>query len=162
VKGQGLAAWNVHANKEIILSYTMANRGACHMNGGNVEGQNTNTMHDAMGICRFVTRGFGGNEQIVKFMNAILGTEYTVADYLKIGERIYNLERNFNCREGFTAADDVLPERFYTEPLTVGEHAGAIVTREEAQKTIRDYYVARGWDASSGVPTKTKLEELSL
>ncbi len=162
VKGQELAAWNVHVDKGFVLSYTMANRGACHMNGGKIEEQNANAMHDATGLCRFAVRGFGGNEQIVKFLSAIIGENYTVEDYLNIGERIFNLERMFNCKEGFIAEDDILPERFFTEPLTVGEHKGAVLTKEEVEKMKNDYYLGRSWDAKTGKPGKEKLKELLI
>ena len=79
----------------------------------------------------------------------------------KAGERIVNLERAFNAREGINRADDTLPERFRSEPLrTHGAPGdGQMVTRLD--KFLDDYYDFRGW-TRYGIPSREKLQELGL
>jgi len=162
VKGHELAAWNVHANPGTGIGYITSNRGACHMNGSNAVSQNTNVMHDALGICRFASGGFGGNSGLIKFLSAITGTQYTEEDYLKIGERIFNIEKMFNYREGFRREDDQLPDRFFEEPLTIGDKKGAVLEKDEFNKMLNDYYESRGWDPKTSKPENSKLENLGL
>ena len=88
--------------------------------------------------------------------------DWTEEEFQKAGERIYNLERAFNAREGFTREDDILPDRFFDEPLTVGPHKGAVLNREEFQKTLTAYYKERGWDEKTGRPSAAKLKSLGL
>jgi len=76
-----------------------------------------------------------------------------------VGERIYNLERMFNVREGFGKKDDAFPKRFSQEPLPAGPSRGQIF--EEGQ-LLADYYQARGWDPDTGIPSSKKLAELGL
>ncbi len=95
-------------------------------------------------------------------MEAVTGLDLTPQEVLRVGERINNLARAFNVREGFTRADDTLPERLLTEPLKAGGSKGHLVSREELDKMLDEYYSLRGWDVSSGVPTRAKLAELGL
>ncbi len=84
------------------------------------------------------------------------------SDYLnKVGERIFNLERAFNIRQGLGRKDDTLPDRMLTEPLHTREAPGEgqIVRRQE--QFLDRYYELRGW-TKEGVPTSQKLEELGL
>jgi len=82
-----------------------------------------------------------------------------VAYLWKVGERIYNLERMFNAREGFGRQDDVFPSRFLSETLPAGPSAGQIF---EMDQLLDDYYAARGWDLNTGNPTPEKLSALGL
>jgi len=96
-----------------------------------------------------------------RLMAAATGVnDFTDVDYLwLVGERIYNLERMFNAREGFDRKDDVFPKRFTEETLPTGRSAGYIF---EADQLLSDYYQARGWDVNTGNPTKAKLDKLGL
>jgi len=76
-----------------------------------------------------------------------------------VGERIFNLERMFNVREGFGKKDDVFPTRLTNDPLPAGPSAGQVF---EAETLLSDYYKARGWNLETGVPTVGKLKELGL
>jgi aldehyde:ferredoxin oxidoreductase len=81
-------------------------------------------------------------------------------DYLwKVGERIFNLERMFNVREGFSSKDDSFPARLTSEPVPDGPGKGQVF---EADVLLKDYYKARGWNARTGVPTAARLKELGL
>lgn len=75
------------------------------------------------------------------------------------GERMWNIERCFNVREGFGRSDDYLPERFLTEPLERGPVKGQVV---EMDRLLDDYYYMRGWDKATGYPKREKLESLGL
>jgi len=77
---------------------------------------------------------------------------------MKIGERIWNLERIFNLKAGFSAKDDSLPKRLLEEPLTVGGSRNRVV---KLQEMLPEYYKIRGWD-ENGVPTKEKIAQLEL
>ena len=96
-----------------------------------------------------------------RLMATATGVEdFAEVDYLwRVGERIYNLERMFNAREGFDRKDDVFPTRFTSEPMLTGRSAGQVF---EAELLLRDYYQARGWDVNTGNPTAAKLDELGL
>jgi len=86
--------------------------------------------------------------------------EFGDENYLKlVGERIWNMERAFNCREGFTRADDRLPERFLRESHTEGPLAGQV---SELEPMLDEYYDVRGWDRATGRPTRATLERLGL
>ena len=163
VKGHELAAWNVHVDLGIGISYTTSNRGACHLNGNDVKEQNGNALKDSLAICFFAT-GWGGydDKQLIEFVNAITGSQWTKEDFVKTGERIFNLEKMLNYREGFDIEDDVLPERFYKEPLTVGDKKGAVVDRKEFAKKLHDYYIERGWDEKTSKPKAETLKKLNL
>ena len=94
-------------------------------------------------------------------MEAVTGLAFTAEDIQKVGERMNNLARAFNVREGFTRADDTLPERLMTEPLKAGAAKGHFVSKEDLKLMLDEYYTARGWD-NAGVPSKEKLTELGL
>ena len=82
-------------------------------------------------------------------------------ELMKVGERAFNLARIFNLREGFTAKDDWLPDRFF-HPATSGPLADTPVDPDALKEGIRMYYGIRGWDEDTGVPTKGKLRELDI
>ena len=160
-KGQEYAAHNVQANPPRGLCYITCSRGACHLNGSNVSSQNSKAMTDSTTHCSFGGRTFG-ETGLTDFLQAITGNPWNAESYAQAGERIYNLEKCFNYREGFTRDDDVLPERFYTEPLTVGPQKGAVVNREEFRKLMDDYYAERDWDQKTSRPSQKKLVSLGL
>jgi aldehyde:ferredoxin oxidoreductase len=77
----------------------------------------------------------------------------------EIGERIVNLKRAFNAREGITRRDDRLPDRFTKEPMPEGPAKGHVVNLDVM---LDEYYQARGWDVKTGLPTRDTLERLGL
>ena len=101
-------------------------------------------------------------ENTAALMEGVTGLTYTTDEVLQVGERINNLARAFNVREGFTRADDTLPERLLTEPLKGGASKGHFISRDELNMMLDEYYDARGWDIESGSPTKEKLTELGI
>ncbi|HSW38421.1 MAG TPA: aldehyde ferredoxin oxidoreductase family protein [Acidobacteriota bacterium] len=95
-------------------------------------------------------------------MEAITGMPYTAEEIEAVGERLNNIAKAFNVREGFTRADDRLPERLMTEPLKSGASRGQLISREDLDSMLDEYYAERGWDVKTGVPTRKKLTELGL
>ncbi len=101
-------------------------------------------------------------ENTASLMEAVTGLSYTPEDVEKVGERINNLARAFNVREGFTRADDTFPERLMTEPLKAGASKGHLISKEDLNTMLDEYYTVRGWDIKTGIPKKEKLIELGL
>jgi aldehyde:ferredoxin oxidoreductase len=95
-------------------------------------------------------------------MEAITGMPYTAEDVEKVGERLNNVAKAFNVLAGFTRADDNLPERLMTEPLTAGASKGQMISRKDLDTMLDEYYAERGWDVKTGIPTRAKLTELGL
>jgi aldehyde:ferredoxin oxidoreductase len=115
---------------------------------------------DSLEICKFVVRTvLMPPEWMTKFFNAVTGLNFTEKQIMTVGERIINVERAFNVRQGLTRRDDTLSERFLREPIPSGPAKGEVVKLEPM---LNEYYKARGWNVKTGVPTKKKLEELGL
>ena len=129
-----------------------------------VKTQNFTALDDSLTQCRFASeRGYGGtiNDNYVKMINSVTGWGLSLADVEKVGERIYNLERAFNCREGIRRQDDTIPARTLNQPIPAGPSKGMYTPRAEFEAMLNEYYQLRGWDAK-GVPTIAKLKELGL
>ncbi|MCK5823691.1 MAG: hypothetical protein KAG95_06785, partial [Bacteroidales bacterium] len=86
------------------------------------------------------------------------GFNYTEEELMKVGERIWNLERMFNLKAGITAVDDTLPKRLLNDPVTSGPNKGHV---HRLPELLPKYYKLRGWD-EKGVPTDEKIKELGL
>lgn len=100
---------------------------------------------------------FGFSPEVIeRLMHEAVGFNYTYEDIIKVGERINNLERLFNLREGYARKDDNLPDRFLELPA--GHSKGQTF---DINRTLDSYYKLRGWDEQS-IPTKQKLKELSI
>jgi aldehyde:ferredoxin oxidoreductase len=95
-------------------------------------------------------------------MSSLTGFALDGNDILKICERVFNLQRMFNVREGFKRADDKLPERVLSIPEfgTYADKPDCVTHDFDAM--LDEYYIARGWDVKTGIPTKEKLAELGL
>ncbi len=162
VKGHELAAWNVPAYEDTGISYVTANRGACHLNGGDIGEQNDITLMDSLGACAFASKWYKEELHYRHFLTAITGMEWSEKEFNKAGERIFNLEKMMNFSEGFDKNDDILPERFYKNKFSHGPKEGAVVDRKEFADLLETYYKGRGWDVETSRPTDKKLEELGL
>ncbi|NLO25945.1 MAG: aldehyde ferredoxin oxidoreductase family protein [Clostridiales bacterium] len=181
VKKQEMPAYDGRGVQGMGLEYATSNRGGCHVRGYLTspeilgipekldplvtEGkagwlktfQDLTAVVDSAGICLFTTFAIGLPE-ISSMLRTATGINATDEEILKAGERIWNLERMFNIKAGFTAADDTLPPRLLKEPLQSGPAKGKVV---ELEKMLPEYYEVRGWGVD-GVPTAEKLEELSI
>jgi len=116
---------------------------------------------DSSGMCNFnIISSDYPEENVLAMIEAATGITCfgSYEGMMKTGERIFNLERLFNLRAGFTAKDDTLPPRMLKEPMPEGPAKGHVV---ELDKMLPEYYKLRGWD-ENGVPTPEKLEELGL
>ncbi|MDF1540847.1 MAG: aldehyde ferredoxin oxidoreductase C-terminal domain-containing protein, partial [Candidatus Thorarchaeota archaeon] len=112
---------------------------------------------DAIGGCKFMGMVLTADDW-AGLMSSLMGIEMSADEFRKTGERIYNLQRAYILREGFTRADDTLPPRLLEEPLPEGPAEGQVVNLDIL---LDAYYKYRGWD-EQGRPTKEKLKELEL
>ena len=129
-----------------------------------VHNQHFTAVGDSLTQCRFVSeRGFGGmlNEHYPRMINAVTGWDLSLEDVEGIGERIWNLERAFNVREGIGREQDILPYRVMHEPVPEGMHKGMHCPPDELNGMLDDYYALRGW-TPDGVPTPERLQTLEL
>ena len=116
------------------------------------------TVFDAVGACKFMGMALMA-EDVVDIIATATGWEFDVDDFRKGGERIYNLARAFNVREGCRRENDTLPRRLLEEPLPSGPAEGLVV---DLEPLLDAYYKFRGWDPDTGIPTIEKLKELGL
>jgi aldehyde:ferredoxin oxidoreductase len=118
---------------------------------------------NTLGICMFTAKPFGPHtlNSIVDYVKAVTGWETSLFDLLKTSERYSAMARIFNQREGFTAKDDILPDRFF-QPMEGGTLKGKNIDRKEYLKSVETYYEMMGWDPETGIPGKAKLAELDL
>ncbi len=181
VKKQEMPAYDGRAIQGMGLSYATSNRGGCHVRGYvtstevlgipmktdplSTEGkapllklfQDLTALVDSSDICLFTTFGIGLPE-ISGILRGTIGIEETNEELLKVGERIWNLEKLFNLEAGLTRQDDMLPPRLLNEPVTSGPSKGKVT---ELEVMLNEYYKVRGWDME-GIPSEEKLQELSL
>ncbi len=122
------------------------------------------SMLDSLDLCQFV---FGpawtlfGPLETVQMVKAVTGWDITLDELMKVGERRLNMMRVFNEREGFSSADDVLPEKFFVPLAGTGPTAGVAVDRKDFDSALSQYYSAMGW-TNNGNPAPLKLQELGL
>ena len=185
VKKQDLPAYDPRGAYGMALAYATSTRGGCHLRAYpisheilrkpvatdrfSLEGkpriikisEDMNAVTDSLTACRFVF--FAGSlEEYAKTFTAVSGMDSTAQDLLKIGERIYYHERIMNAINGFSSADDDLPNCFFTDE---GSSGGGVyvkpIDRSEFLAARKNYYHIRGLD-EKGMPMKTKADELGL
>jgi aldehyde:ferredoxin oxidoreductase len=122
--------------------------------------QDMRTLYGFGIMCNFASRHMDP-ELMGRYLKAATGVaKFADVGYLWLAaERVFNLERMFNVREGFRKKDDRFPARFTEETMSKGAAAGH---RFEATILRGDYYRARGWDLETGIPTKETLARLGL
>ena len=181
VKGQEFPAYDGRAVQGIGLAYATSNRGACHLRGYTIasevlgipvktdpvesEGkpelvkafQDATAAFDSSGLCVFTTFAWGVAD-LAPQLQAACDEAYTTEELEKIGERIWNMEREFNNAAGFTAKDDSLPKRLLTEAAKTGGSKGMVSRLPEM---LPRYYAVRGWD-TEGRPTAATKSRLGL
>ena len=109
-----------------------------------------------MDVCKFASFAEGAEEFSAQ-VRALTGfDDITPEEAMRIGERVYNLERHYNNLNGFTGKDDTLPKRFFTEPATHNS-AGML---SQLPVMLEEYYRLRGW--KDGVVPEEKLKELEI
>jgi aldehyde:ferredoxin oxidoreductase len=113
-----------------------------------VPAQNYSVAVNSLVCCMFTIIAYSVEPgHYARHLSAITGFEYDTAEFLKAGERIWNLQRAFNAREGFTRRQDTLPKRLTSEPAPTGPAKGSTVN---LQPMLDDYYRIRGWDPTMG------------
>lgn len=119
-------------------------------------------LYNSIGMCDFVGAPIGSLKlsPLADYINAATGWDMTEWELMKVGEKSNVMSRLFNLREGFTRADDNLPQRMF-EPLENGKLEGVSVDKDEFERLLTLYYDMAGWD-NEGVPTAGKLAELDL
>ena len=191
VKGLELPAYDVRGAKAHGLNYATSFVGADHNRGYaiqeifgtpipfpvdrfTIQGKGRLTMWnqdvraatcDSPTMCAFIldmALAPTALENTAALMESLTGVPYTPEEIMKVGERINNVARAFNVREGFSRSEDTLPERILTEPLTEGPSKGHFISKEDLEVMLNEYYMARGWDVHTGIPSKDKLVELGL
>ncbi|MEM2104963.1 MAG: aldehyde ferredoxin oxidoreductase family protein [Candidatus Bathyarchaeia archaeon] len=185
IKGVEVTGYDLRCLKTAALGFAVSFRGADHNRHGayafDVKGkvnrlkaekgrgklvkdmEDMYTLIDSFIVCKF-SRGtyYKELEDMTKLYNLVTGAEMTTQEMKMAGERINNLARVFNVREGLGRKDDSLPWKVMNQPVTdEGPSKGAYVTQEELDLLLDDYYEARGW-TREGVPTVAKLKELGM
>ncbi len=128
-----------------------------------VQGQKLYSLMDSLCMCVFVwgpAWHLYGPDDMVKVCKYIMGWDTTVEELLEIGERRINMMRWFNVQEGFSAKDDVLPDRMF-EPMPDGPSKGNQISKEEFYKARDKYYEMLGW-TKDGIPKEETLKKLHL
>jgi len=187
VKGLELPGHDPRCFNGLGLGYATSNRGACHTNSFayiymgrtsdpslnipkpferfGTEGvgklvaavQNLMALCDSLNICKFTAFGLQADD-LHRWLNWVTGWNIPFEEFLKIGERIYNLKRLYNLKCGIDRKDDTLPERILNLKRE-GLHAPEGLP--DLPKMLDGYYMVRGWD-QNGIPRKEKLSKLGL
>lgn len=116
---------------------------------------------DCLGGCKFMGVLLTVDE-MVELVNAATGWDLTEEEFRRCGERLQNMVRLFNAREGLRREHDTLPERLMQDPLPDGPAQGMVLEHTALEAMKDAYYIARGWDLTTGLPTPDKLRELGL
>ncbi len=181
VKGQEFPAYDSRGIQGMGLAYATSNRGACHLRGYTVASevlgipvktdplvtdgkpelvkafQDATGVFDSAGICIFTSFAWTLADVQPQVQAACEG-DWSMDKLNDVGERIWNMERQFNLAAGLSAKDDDLPPRLKTEPAKTGPAKGLV---NGLDKMKPEYYKVRGW-TPDGVPEKATLERLGL
>ena len=175
VKGQEFAAYDGRAMQGMGLGYATSNRGACHLRA-NPYGSDFTTTElkekpevvrtsqdliaaiDATGLCLFTLHSGATPDHYAAQIDGACEGGWDLKRLNETGERIWNLERQFNLAAGLTAKDDTLPKRILEEPAPSGVAKGLV---SGLKTMLPEYYAQRGWSAE-GRPTKETLTRLGI
>jgi aldehyde:ferredoxin oxidoreductase len=181
VKGQEFPAYDSRGIQGMGLTYATSNRGACHLRSYTVssevlgipvktdplvtEGkpglvkafQDATAVFDSSGLCLFTSFAWTLQDVAPQLQTACEG-DWSLDNLNLVGERIWNLEREFNLRAGLTMKDDTLPPRLTKEPAKTGPAKGLV---NGLDKMLPEYYALRGWTVE-GVPTAETRARLGL
>jgi len=132
--------------------------------------ENWNVILNCLGICIFMRKCFDqpwvepypNFEILAKLYSAATGFNMTSKDLIQVAERIINVMKVFNVREGMTRKDDYPPDRFFNEPIKSGPGKGVCLERKKYDEMLNKYYMLREWDKYTGIPTNKKFKELQL
>jgi len=176
VKGQEFPAYDPRGIQGMGLTYATSNRGACHLRSYTVSSeilgipektdplttdgkpglvkafQDATAAVDSSGLCVFTTFAWT-LEDIAPQVNGACEGDWNPDRMMEVGERIWNMERQFNMEAGFTAADDTLPPRLTGEGAKTGPAQGKV---NELGKMLPEYYQLRGWTDDGQLTDETR------
>ncbi len=176
VKGQEFPAYDARGIQGMGLTYATSNRGACHLRSYTVASevlgipvktdplvadgkpelvkafQDATAVFDSAGICIFTSFAWGLAD-VQPQVAAACGEEFSLEYLNEVGERIWNMERDFNNQAGFTAKDDNLPPRLLNEAAKTGPAKGLT---SKLPEMLPKYYEVRGWDADGQLKPETR------
>lgn len=184
VKGLEMPGYEPRSLQTLALALAVSTRGACHNRASayeadlsdrvdrlqasrergkiTAEGEDFSAVLDSLIWCKFLRKAFhdfyGESADIYEDLT---GWSMSSEQLQKAGERINNMKKLFNVREGWTRADDTLPQRVLQEALPDGVAAGASISADDLDMMVSAYYEARGWTADGKIPD-AKLAELGL
>ena len=184
VKGLEMPGYEPRSLKTMALALAVSTRGACHNRSSAyeadfsnrvdrlgidddrgriaMEGEDRSAVMDSLIWCKFLRKAFTDfYAESAEIYTNITGMNMTPEMLQEAGERINNVKKLFNIREGWTRADDTLPRRVLTEALPTGIVKGIGLGQDELDAMVASYYEARGWDEDGMIPPE-KLHELGI
>ena len=123
--------------------------------------QRSRSACDLLGICRFISYQFSF-DYYAKMMSQATGLETSADDIMNASERVFNLTRLYNMREGFTRKDDSVPMRCFVDQVPSGPTKGKLLDPERFNQALEAFYEISGWDKQTGAPLRNKLRDLAL
>jgi len=183
-KGLELPGYDVRSLQTFAVGLAVGTRGACHnrslayeldikgvvdrftLESGRgdliVGKENFACILDCLVLCKFLRNCFDDfNVDVSRIYTKTTGIELTPEELAMVGERVWNLKKAFNIREGWVKADDWMPERVFDDPVPAGPSEGSKIDRDDFRRGINEYYAARGWTEDGLIPA-SKLTELGL
>ncbi|MEK7783059.1 MAG: aldehyde ferredoxin oxidoreductase family protein [Candidatus Binatota bacterium] len=184
VKGLEMPGYEPRSLKTMALGLAVSPRGACHNRSGAYEADFSGEVNrlsadagrgalvvdsedfaavlDSLIVCKFLRKCFSDfYAEAAELLGKVTGWPYSHVELRLIGQRIHNLKKLFNVREGWRPEDDWLPPRLLSETLPTGVAQGVGLSAAELREMIQGYYQARGWDKNGSIPAK-KLRELGI
>ncbi|MFX1451207.1 MAG: aldehyde ferredoxin oxidoreductase family protein [Promethearchaeota archaeon] len=184
IKGLEIPGYALRGLKTAALGFSVSIRGACHLRNGayspDIKGsvdrlkeeagrgkklvipvEDMYAIIDSLIICKFTRGVYTGDDEIAECYQMITGIPMDVNMIRKAGERILNLSKCFNIREGAGRKDDYPPARCFNETLKSGPSKGVKIDKKGFDAMLDEYYESRGW-TKEGIPTPEKLKELGL
>ncbi len=176
VRGQEFPAYDPRGIQGMGLAYATSNRGACHLRGYTVASeilgipektdplesdgkaslvkafQDATAAVDSAGLCVFTTFAWTMDD-IAPQVDAACEGDWSTERMMEVGERIWNMERDFNEKAGSTGADDTLPERLLKDGANFGPAKGRV---NELATMLPEYYQLRGWNSDGAVTDETR------
>ena len=182
-KGLELPGYDLRGLKACALGFNTSTRGGCHLRSsmydfdlkGRIDrfkadekiGQLVKDREDLWAIvdslilCKFIRGVLSTYDKLAELYTLSTGLKMPARKLQEAGERIYNLEKAYNIREGWTKKDDYPPPRVLNDPIPNGVAKGSIVTKKEFESMLDAYFEARSW-TQNGIPTRSKLSKLGL
>ena len=184
VKGLELPGYEPRSLKTMALGLAVSPRGACHNRSSAyeadfssrvdrlraddtrgriaMESEDFSAVLDSLIWCKFLRKAFHDfYQESATVYEMVTGWPMSTGELKLAGERINNLKKLFNIREGWTQEDDTLPPRVLQEKLPTGVVEGIGLTPDELDMMVQSYYRARGWTEEGLIP-EAKLSEMGL